>query len=978
MNLNKPLMLKPGVIAVLLAIGTAPYAAAQSGTTSAATTSTGATATANAPATVYVTGSNIKRTDKEGTSPVSVVTAQDIKNTGATTVSDLMKYIPSMGTDGNQDFGSGSGFAKGAATASLRGLGSSSTLILLNGRRVTPAPYADPNDGNSVIYDLNSIPVSAIERIEVLQDGASAVYGSDAIAGVINFILKTNYEGAEISARGGANDDGNFRKKGANAIWGKGNLDTDGYSFMITGDINQRDRTKRRDATDIEYKQLQDLNGRFRSNYSSTVSKYATYFRETRPGSNSFGVTQATAPNNMRFDTSCPTSQQLVGSTALGLLPTSVYLGRTFCNYDADQFLEAQGWGRDINVISHGEIKLGGTGVVGFADVAYSRSDRKYTGAPITISTTSVTNFTNSGVTTPYQTILPIGHPDNPFTDARASVQYRFENLRGGSRSVNEGVRAVAGFRGSNFGWDWETAGLWNRAERDDTTYGRLYLPVLRTLMTQNRSLASLAADPNLGHDVVANNKSQISQWDAKATTEFGQLPGGKIGVAIGGELRRETINLNPDPLVASGQIYGLANTILDSGRTVKSAFVEFRTPVLKNLEFDFAGRVDKYPSIKTNFVPKVGGKWTISDTFAVRGTYAEGFRAPSLSQVVAGGAQYFLSGVWDPKRCGPDHNTPLPGGGTTQDCSRSIAGTGGFNPDLKPEESKSYNIGLIFSPTSYFDMTLDFFHIKRTNEIILGSSDQALKDEDRFPQNVSRDTNTASLLVDASGRPIPGTGSLLMVATPWRNQGKTELGGVDIEGRLRNKLGEWGSLSTTLRSTYVQTYKIQQNDGDAMHNVAGTAPGLSDWALSSGTVMPRWKSTLSSTWTRGDHAVNAGINYTGPISLLRRYDGDTTYPQPFCHYGKAQPTDAAKDRDTSNPLYEVFYPKCSIKEWVTVNLGYTYTGFKHWILNANVQNLFDTKAPYDPTSSSVTAGFNEDLHNPYGRYFNFSARYTF
>lgn len=155
MNLNKPLMLKPGVVAVLLAIGTAPYAAAQSGTTSAATTSTGATATANAPATVYVTGSNIKRTDKEGTSPVSVVTAQDIKNTGATTVSDLMKYIPSMGTDGNQDFGSGSGFAKGAATASLRGLGSSSTLILLNGRRVTPAPYADPNDGNSVIYDLN-------------------------------------------------------------------------------------------------------------------------------------------------------------------------------------------------------------------------------------------------------------------------------------------------------------------------------------------------------------------------------------------------------------------------------------------------------------------------------------------------------------------------------------------------------------------------------------------------------------------------------------------------------------------------------------------------------------------------------------------------------------------------------------------------------------------------------------------------------
>ncbi len=975
MTLEKQFLLKPSVIAVLLALGTAPYAAAQTSATGATPTGqSGATTTA--PATVYVTGSNIKRTDKEGTSPVSVVTAQDIKNTGATSVSDLMKYIPSMGTDGNQDFGSGSGFAKGASTASLRGLGSSSTLVLLNGRRITPAPYADPNAGNSVIYDLNSIPVAAIERIEVLQDGASAVYGSDAIAGVINFILKSSYEGAEISARGGANDDGNFRKKGFNGIWGKGDLETDGYSFMITGDFSQRDRTKRRDATDIEYEQYQIMNGRFKSDYSSTVSRYATYFRETRPGSNSFGVTQATAPNNMRFDTSCPTSQQLVGSTALGLLPTSVYLGRTFCNYDADQFLEAQGWGRDINVISHGEIKIGNTGIVGFADVNYSRVEREYTGAPITISTTSVTNFTNAGVSAPYQTILPIGHPDNPFTDARASVQYRFDNLRGGSASKNDGIRAVAGFRGSNFGWDWETAGLWNRSERDDVTYGRLYLPVLRTLMTQNRSLASLNADPNLGHDVIANNKSQISQWDAKATTEFGQLPGGKIGVAIGGEIRRETINLNPDPLVASGQIYGLANTILDSGRTVKSAFVEFRTPVLKNLEFDFAGRVDKYPNIKTNFVPKVGGKWTINDTFAVRGTYAEGFRAPSLSQVVAGGAQYFLNGVWDPKRCGPDHQTPLPGGGTTQDCSRNIAGTGGFNPDLKPEESKSYNIGLIFSPTSYFDMTIDFFNIKRRNEIVLGTSDQALKDEDRFPQNVTRDTNPASFLVDAAGNPIPGTGSLLMVATPWRNQGKTELGGVDLEARLRSKLGEWGSLSTTLRSTYVQTYKIWQNEDDPVHNVAGTQPGLSDWLLSSGTQMPRWKTTLSTTWTRGDHIVSAALNYVSPISLLRRYDGETTYAQPFCHYGTRKPTDAAPDRDTSNSLYETFYPQCAIKEWTTINMGYTYTGFKNWTLSANVQNLFDTKAPYDPTNT--TAGFNEDLHNPYGRYFNFSARYKF
>jgi iron complex outermembrane receptor protein len=974
MNLNKSLVLKPSVIAVLLAIGAAPFAAAQTGATIANTTSTGATAAASTSATVYVTGSNIKRTDKEGTAPISVMNAQDIKSTGATTVADLMKYIPSMGTDGNQDFGSGSGFAKGAATASLRGMGSSSTLVLLNGRRMSPAPYADPNNGNSVIYDLNSIPVAAIERIEVLSDGASAIYGSDAIAGVINFILKQSYQGAEIAARGGANDDGNFRKKGVNAIFGKGDLDTDGYTFMVTGDLNQRDRTARRDATDIEYRQYQVMNGRYASNYSTYISQYPTYFRETRPGSKSFGVTQATAPTNMRFNLGCPASEQITLGVKDGLNPaTSTLMNRTVCNYDAAQYDEAQGWGKDINILSHGEIRLG-KGITGFADLGYSRNDRKFTAAPITIGTSSVTNFTATGVGTPYQTILPIGHPDNPFTDSRASVSYRFVNLRNGSGSVNEGVRALAGLRGSHFGWDWESALLWNRAERDDITYGRLYLPTLNKLMTQNLSLAQVGADPTLGHDVITNNKSQISQWDLKGSTEFGQLGGGAIGVAAGVEVRRETTSLNPDPLVATGQIYGLANTLLQSGRTVKSAFVEARAPLLKNLEFDFAGRVDKYPDLKTNFVPKVGTKWTISDQFAVRGTYAEGFRAPSLNQVVRGGAQFFLSGVWDPKRCGPDKQTPLPGGATTQDCSASIAGTGGYNPDLKPEESKTVNLGFIFSPTSNFDVTVDFYHIKRTNEIVLGSEDEALKNEERFPQNVTR--SATSQLLDTNGNPIAGTGVLQMVALPWQNQGRTEQGGVDIEGRYRMKLGEWGSLSHTLRTTYVHTYKIQEHDGDPMHNLAGSFPTYSDHALSTGTPMPRWKGTWTSNWIRGDHNVSASVTYVGPVSLLRRYDGEQTYSQPFCGFGTKRASDAAPDRNTANPLYETFYPDCSVKEWVTVGLGYTYSGFKHWLLTANVQNLFDAKAPYDPTTTA--AGFNEDLHNPYGRYFNFSARYTF
>lgn len=961
-------MLKPSVLAVALAVGTTQFAAAQD------------SAPTGAPQTVYVTGSNIKRTEKEGTSPITVMNATDIKATGATTVADLMQYIPAMGSDGNADFNGSNSFSKGAATASLRGFGSSSTLILLNGRRMNPAPYADPNNGNSVIYDLNSIPVSAIDRIEVLADGASAIYGSDAIAGVINFILKQNYQGTEISARGGANDDGNFRKKGANFIFGKGDLDNEGYSFMITGDISQRDRTAREDATDIEFDQYRIMNGRYASNYSTYVSQYPTIARESKAGTANFGVTRATAPTNLVFNLGCPASEQITLGAKDGLnVNTSTILGRTVCNYNARQYDEAQGWGKDINVLSHGELKLGG-GMTAFADLGLTRNERLYTTAPISIGTTSVTNFSAAGVAPSYQTILPIGHPDNPFTDARASAYYRFTNLNGDSSSVEKSYRALAGLRGNNFGWDWESALLWNRSQRDDITNGRLYLPVLRTIMTENRSLADVAADPGLGRNIVTDNRSQISQWDFKGSTEFGHLPGGAIGVAAGVEVRRETANLSPDPLVAAGDIYGLSNTILQSGRTVKSAFVEARTPILKNLEFDFAGRVDKYPDLKTNFVPKVGAKWTVSDKFAVRGSYAEGFRAPSLNQVVRGGAQFFLSGVWDPKRCGPDHETPIDGGGTTTDCAINIAGTGGYNPDLKPEESKTWNIGLIFSPTSAFDVTLDFYHIKRINEIVLGSASEALKNEDTNPANVTR--SQTGLLVDAAGNPIPGTGQLQMVATPWQNQGMTEEGGVDVEAHYRLKLGEMGSVTNTLRTTYIATYKIQEHEGDPTHNLVGTYPYITDWALSTGTPLPHWKSTWTTSWTKGDHNVTANINYVGGISLLRKYDGETTYSKSFCAYGTpaapfGQPGgDAAPDRDTSNSLYEKYYPNCGIKEWVTVGLGYTYSGFKNWTLSGNIQNLFDNKAPYDPTTT--TAGFNENLHNPYGRYFNVSARYKF
>ena len=335
--------------------------------------------------TVYVTGSNLKRTDKEGTQPIQVITAKDIRETGASTVTELVRLVPAMGSDVNLDTNDG-GFSRGVSTASLRGLSSTSTLILLNGRRMAPAAYADPNDGNSTMYDLNSIPISALERDEILRDGASAVYGSDAIGGVINFITRANFSGAELSARTSANDDNEFKRKGVNVVAGIGDLDTDGYNVFFTADLSDRDRVLRENVKDIEFDQYRRLSNRYATPYGSTISGAPAYYRETAPGSGQFTATQSNAADRLRLSTNCDPARQLVGSTAMGQSAASVFIGRTFCNYDTNQNLEGTGEGKDANLLTRGVIKLG-PNLRAYTEATYARTERQYTSNPITIGT---------------------------------------------------------------------------------------------------------------------------------------------------------------------------------------------------------------------------------------------------------------------------------------------------------------------------------------------------------------------------------------------------------------------------------------------------------------------------------------------------------------------------------------------------------------------------------------------------------------
>jgi iron complex outermembrane receptor protein len=948
---------------------------------------------------VEVTGSNIKRISRETTSPIDVITAKDIQASGARTALDVMKMIPAIGNDGYNDTPAQNGFSRGVATVSLRNLSATSTLVLINSRRMAPAAYANPNNGTSTLYDLNTIPAAAIERIEVLKDGAAAVYGSDAIAGVINFILKQNFQGLEAKILAGGNDAREYQRQTLSVTAGMGDLAQNGYNVFVGLDYTHKGRSMVNDKTDedIHAADYRAINLRRNPYGSFLYNDFAWLTREGTPGARNFSQTNAA---NVVTKATCADSEKITNTTSdVYGVTTGALLNRTFCNYNLDQFVEMQNPGNDLGVMSRGMLKVTDD-ITAFAEVGYTRNKRQYLAAPRTISGLSPASSFQLGAAAPtFQGILEVGHPDNPFPASRAAVQMRFPNAPGGYNLTNSGTRALVGAKGTvRNDIDWESAVLWNRTERDEYYYGFLRLPVLRQMLGPqsggtNRSLASIASDPDLSRPLLNNAASSIMQWDLKASTEIGKLPGGPIGLAGGIEIRREAIEVNPDPENAAGNILGLANTAVKGSRNVKSAFVEVNAPVLKSLEVNLAGRVDKYPGLKTNFVPKIGLMYRPNTVLALRGSYSEGFRAPAVSQVSPGGAQFFVNGLIDPIRCDTNvsPNVPKPGG-ETADCSKTVSGQGGANPALRPENSFNSSFGIILNPMKDVDMLLSWFRIRRNGEVALGDAQSVLDHPEAYPPGaIVRDSNPALLL---NGQ--PGTGPLLTVATPWQNQGSTMVSGLDFEGRLVARFDQF-KWTNALNGTYMLKYERIEHNGYATNNLVGTNGGLADWATSVGDI-PRMKFRATSTMDMGAHSFMAAMNFVSGVSFIRQQDSTNLpgnppayYSGKTCHYGDLAGGDPALSGRTKigaaptavngRDFYINRYPSCSVASWTTFDIGYTYTGFKDLTLSINVQNFTDEKAPYYPTTSTGTTavqGYNSGLHNPYGRYFTVSASYRF
>lgn len=839
---------------------------------------------------VEITGSRIKRIDAETPAPVQVVTRKQIEQSGATSITEVLKSLPGNNS-GSFDENAVASFTPGAGGVSLRGLGAQATLVLINGRRVAPFGFAA--GGQTSFVDVNSIPLDAVERIDVLLDGASALYGSDAMAGVINVILRRDFAGLQMRANVGQSSYGDAGYQRAALIWGKGSLASDKYNFFVNLEHAEQDPVKASARPMTATNDFRRLTG---------VDRRSTY----------------AYPGNLYSLSDGSFLQPLAGCTPVA--DGSALDGR--CVYQHVQHQDVVAETAKTSLFTAGTIELG-DGAQLFGDLVLTRTRFAQEGPAYNSST-----YFGTG-TLPNDTLtLPVGHPQNPFSEA-VGVRYRLTDVPQVAEVLSDTTRLVVGVRGSIAGWDAESGLLVSRTSTKFDQTGFVRDSVLASEVDGSSTYIygnPAANDPALMarlYPTLRNiGKTQTTSLDLRGSREFGSLPGGALALALGTEVRRESFRSTPDPLIAANELSVLGGSSSDGSRSISAAYVELSAPVLKSLETQLAVRLDHYSDFGTATTPKIGMKWKALSDLAVRATYSKGFRAPSLTELVQSPTRGFYGGIVDPVLC------PDPTDATNANCDLSVESIFGSNPNLKPEKSKSFTVGLVFEPSSDLNVALDIYRIKRRDEISGLSPGYLLAHEPEYPGYVERD---------------PGTNEIVRLNLPYSNLGSTTVWGYDIDVKGRVPLAELGSLS--LQATYNRqpSYKVRPVAGAEEEQWAGSY------------LQPKERMTLGATWEQGPWTVKGTWNYVGG------YDRAYSPSDAPCPYAGG-----------------AFAGLCRVRSWSTTDVFVSFKGFKDLELGLSVKNIENKEAPIDQRNETRFTLYDPTYHNQLGRYITLSARYTF
>lgn len=893
---------------------------------------------------VTVTGSNIKRTDTETASPVQVLSRDDIEKTGKQSIQEVLRTVTADG-QGSIPSSFTNGFASGSAAVSLRGLGVNSTLVLVNGRRMTTYGLAD--DGTRNFVDLNSLPLEAVDRIEVLKDGASAVYGADAVGGVVNVILRKNYTGASIGGSYGASQRGDGQTTRAFGTVGFGDVDADKYNVFVSLEASKQ---KNIWSTDRGFIGQTDLSSR--GFYDTTNGAPRYWLGVTTPTANSpYGVTRSAAGGGARVNLiPCPgNADPLTG----------------LCRYNGLTEQEVQPDIERLNLFSRGTLQLSSS-ISAYAEFGFFNTRSKANGTLGANNDSGVFNPTDplNPIFTHGAMILPAGHPDNTFGVDRTLFIRPYELGGRDQKTDNKVYRFLAGLQGAALGWDYDVGLLYTKSKLKNENFGFINWDVMQAALdngTYRITRPSLTSPSPTAPSVLAaisptlttNPTSSVKSIDFKASRELMDLPGGPLGLAVGTEVRWEDADSPAVPGTETASIVGLGYAAFSGSRRVNAVFGELSAPVTKWLELNGAVRFDHYSDFGDSTTPKVGFKIKPIDQVAIRGTYAEAFRAP-----------------------GPAERTGTSFGFT----SYGILSLG--NPDIQPEKAKSYTLGLIAEPVAGSSVTVDYWRIDRKNEIL--QADPA--------SIIPAGTCTAECAgLEDSRQPgrLPGSfyyydsdGFLVTVSDRYRNAAKTVTDGFDFDLRHRFNLGEAGRLTAQLNWTHVIKLKRTLPDGTTFDYVGTQGPIV----LSAGAGTPKDRGSFSLTWDKGPLTLTGAVNYVGPLKLidhkgeqsLDNGDGTLTDVTNGLIYNYAGGSLNCASYDINgNP----WGGNCKLPSFTTFDLFGKWSPMKNLDINFSIQNLFDRKAPLDPyLVLTYGVNYNQTWHQSgaVGRFFTLGAKYSF
>lgn len=783
---------------------------------------------------IVVTGSRLPSTALTSSAPVTVLDRSQIDVTGTASVGELLQELPVASPAASDAAGRGNA---GAANVALRGLSAINTLVLVNGRRM----LANTADGT---VDLNSVPFEAVERVEVLQDGASAVYGSDAIAGVVNLIMRRSFDGLQIRAGTGISSRSDLARYEVSGTFGK---KYDGGGFVFVASYRKSDGNliiDRPISRDINF---MDRGGRnFRDNATLNPSfSNIDPANPTRVYILKEGVTRGTTLADFR-----PYCFPDYGSPCAGGIDDGLNYWQTETSAsDISQF----------NLWFSGEQELGSS-VKAYVEASLNnRQSYGFIGQRLSIG-----DFTVSAL-----------NPYNPFgRDLRLYKTLANEQgLGGGSRNDVDSTfyRFVAGLEGSFGGdWKWDVSGNYQRLHQYTDAGSGVVQARLRLALGDPAACAAVVGCVPLNvfgaggsgsitpamlayittpryRDVT----SEMKAIDVNVSGTLFDLPAGSVGLAIGGEYRTESFQQLQDN---APDYSPQTPNFLPPERRVREVYGEISIPLLRDvplihrLDLDGAVRYSDYNAFGGTTNPKIGVKWRPYSDLMIRGSWGTGFRAPNFTEANSTRSRSARP-VVDP--CSGANFASYPGcGGRRAPAIVSAFVTSGGNPDLRPETAKTWTIGAVWTPSfaPRLSFTTDFFKITKKN--IIGTADfnyVALQN--------------AMGVADFAGAVLRNQDNMLLEVLATRaNLLEQSIDGIDGSLEYTTDEGSWGKLRVRLDATYLNSYKLSPAAGQPAIERVGT------YSIALGT-LSRWRGNVGATWSLGDLSVNYNMRYVGSVT---------------------------------------------------------------------------------------------------------------